>query len=190
MEIVQHAIEETECLQKKALEAYHQGKVDANQECPATETQNNPLRTKDGFDKKRWGQAKANYQRIIDQLFASLLDHYSRLDHEGRLDSKWEGAVAPVMIEKMLQDISSGSSSIEQYTMLMGTASLSHDIFDEEQFCAAVDSLYDGYQGPVRTAPMKFGLPEPLLDALAGVEYKGQKIFAPQVKRYKASMKR
>ncbi len=49
----------------------------------------------------------------------------------------------------------------------------------------AVDSLYRLYDGPIVTGPLLFKLDEPILDSLEGIEYKGERIFAPQVGRYR-----
>ena len=69
------------------------------------------------------------------------------------------------------------------------TFNLYHDSQMEEQFAAVIDSLVDGYRGPITTAPMRLRLNEPVLQNLEQLEYKRQKILAPLVERYRQQLR-
>lgn len=62
-----------------------------------------------------------------------------------------------------------------------------HDSHLEEIFAGGVDSLVQQYVGPATWAKMNFTLTPELLNIMTTYEYKGHRILAPWVKKYRAN---
>ncbi|GEM_PF-5205050 len=126
-----------------------------------------------------------------DRLFdEGDLDHLStRIDTLYReIDRLDPGSFATAMRSREIESklgLWSNSFSYLYHLREITEEKSEHDESDEEQFCAAVASLYTVYTGPVTTAPMLFRLSDPLLENLAAVKYKGETIFASPVQAYK-----
>ncbi len=130
------------------------------------------------------GEVVKTYSGGYVAVFDLLIDIISRVDPA--LGHQLEEKVK----EKLLISLRRGARDSRDRTRMMEeSASLGffpqHDERSEELFAAAVDSLYQLYDGPVVTGPLLFKLDDPILDSLVGIEYKSERIFVSQVEKYR-----
>ncbi|MBS3118094.1 hypothetical protein J4417_00235 [Candidatus Woesearchaeota archaeon] len=181
--IVKTSVDAGECAKEEAKIIYHQSSK-ISPACPKVEPIDNPLARGKLFDLTRYQQTKKEYM----DLLSSMVDNITSQNNEEispalaeRID---RALVSYVDLLIIYGNISSGLALGAQTTF-----NLYHDSQMEEQFAAVIDSLVDGYRGPITTAPMRLRLNEPVLQNLEQLEYKRQKILAPLVERYRQQLR-
>lgn len=128
------------------------------------------------FDRQGW-----EYMALITSYLDQRLGELTEVCREGEVLSQLTEKAMILDTSYTFLSLGLGVSSF-QLTLS------SHDSRAEEQFAAVVDSLADGYIGPIVTAPMKVQLDEPLLQELEQVEYKGQQVLASLVEKYRLKL--
>lgn len=179
VKIVKIDVDAGECAKEEAKIIYHQSSK-ISPTCPKVEPTDHPLARGKQFDILHYQQTKKEYM----DLLSSMVDNITSQNNEEtppalaeRIDRALVSYVDLLMVSG---NISSGLALGAQTTF-----NLYHDSQMEEQFAAVIDSLANGYMGSITTAPMKLRLDEPLLQALEPLEYKGEKVLAPLVERYR-----
>lgn len=177
--IVDTSVKAGECAKEQAKIIYHQTSKTLPT-CPTIELRDNPLNRGEQFDIPRYKQIKEEYISLLSLMIDNIASRNNE-ETPSALAERIEGALLSYLDLIMVY----GQISSELASGAQTTFNLYHDSQMEEQFSAVIDSLVDGYIGPITTAPMKLRLDEPLLQALEPGEYKGQKILAPLVEKYR-----
>ena len=133
---------------------------------------------------REFHQAGEEYFQVIESIAMTAMTKERSAEESAAGEAAME-AVTKIVLYSINRDSSLIDSIINSFQLASG----GHDSGTGEQFAAAVDSLADGYTGPIVTAPMKMRLDEPLLQALEQLEYKGQHVLAPLVMEYRQKLK-
>lgn len=163
------------------IEDLYHHKTSSSSELPKVDLTAFPLQPIE--DTSSYRHAESDFfnalEAIIDERIRS-----NQIAPESEAGQKLMDLYFKLQMYQTLQGTSSTGMNILEMQSYMG----GHDSQREEQFAAVIDSLVDGYRGPVSTGPMKLSLDEPLLQVLEKLEYQGETILASPVEKYRTKL--